>query len=93
MDMLARRSRTALNTVLLTLVALLLAGCGPNLLDRMRAPYWGICGTLIIVLDIVALIDLLGDDRRDFSNKLLWALLIIFFPVGGLLLYYFLGRD
>lgn len=93
MDALAHRTRTALNTALLTLVALLFAGCGPNLLDRMRSPYWGFCGTIIIILDIIALVDLLGDDSRDFGNKVLWTLLILFFPVGGLILYFFFGRD
>lgn len=93
MDTLACRTRAALSTTLLALLTLLFAGCGPNLLDRMRAPYWGVCGTVVIILDVIALIDLLGDEGRDFGNKLIWALLIIFFPVGGLILYYFIGRD
>lgn len=85
--------RTLLPTLFLGLAALVLAGCGgPNLFERIGTPYWGLCGTLIIVLDIVALVDLLGDDTREFGNKLIWTLLIVFFPVGGLILYYFLGR-
>jgi hypothetical protein len=86
-------TRTLLSTLVLGVLALLLAGCGgPNLFERIGTPYWGVCGTLIIVLDIVALIDLLGDERREFSSKLIWTLLIVFFPVGGLILYYFFGR-
>ena len=86
-------TRTLLSTLVLGVLALLLAGCGgPNLFERIGTPYWGVCGTLIIVLDIVALVDLLGDERREFSSKLIWTLLIVFFPVGGLILYYFFGR-
>ncbi len=93
MDTLTRRLRTTLGATLLACLTILFAGCGPNLFERMRSPYWGVCGTLIIILDIIALIDLLGDEMRDFGNKVLWALLIIFFPIGGLILYYFFGRD
>lgn len=94
MNTLSHRSRSLLGVGLLVVASLLLVGCGgPNLLERMSAPYWGLCGTIVIVLDIVALVDLLGDDRRDFGGKLLWTLLIVFFPIGGLILYYLFGRD
>jgi len=94
MDSSRYRSRSLLGAGLLVVASLLLVGCGgPNLFERMSTPYWGVCGTLIIVLDIVALVDLLGDDRREFGGKLLWTLLIVFFPIGGLILYYLFGRD
>lgn len=94
MRTLVHRSRSLLGVTLLIVASLFLAGCGgPNLFERMSAPYWGVCGTVIIVLDIVALVDLLGDDRREFGGKLLWTLLIVFFPIGGLILYYLFGRD
>ena len=94
MRSLAARTRPLLSVTLLVVASLLLAGCGgPNLFERMSTPYWGVCGTIIIVLDIVALVDLLGDDRREFGGKLLWTLLVVFFPVGGLILYYLFGRD
>jgi hypothetical protein len=80
--------------VLLTPLALLLTGCGgPDLIERISSPRWGLCGTVIIVLDVVALIDLLGDEARDTAGKVLWTLLIVFFPVGGVLLYFLFGRD
>ena len=80
--------------VLLAPLSVLLAGCGgPDLIDRLSRPQWGFCGTLIIVLDIVALIDLLGDEARETTSKVIWTLLIVFFPVGGVILYFFLGRD
>jgi hypothetical protein len=83
--------------LLLVLVAplpVLLAGCGgPDLIDRLSQPRWGICGTLVIVLDLVALIDLLGDEARGTTSKVLWTLLIVFFPIGGVILYFLFGRD
>jgi hypothetical protein len=80
--------------VLLTPLALLLTGCGgPDLIDRMSRPRWGFCGTLVIVLDLVALVDLLGDEMRETTSKVIWTLLIVFFPVGGVILYFLLGRD
>ena len=79
---------------LLGLFAALVAGCGgPNLVERMMSPRWGVFGTVIIVLDIVALIDLLGDDGRSTANKALWTLMIVFMPLLGVVLYYFFGRD
>lgn len=78
--------------LLLGTATLLLAGCGPNLFERLQNIWTlGFCGTVIVVLDILALIEL-ANSPRDLSSKALWALLIIFFPVGGLILYYFFGR-
>lgn len=80
--------------VLLAPLMLLLSGCGgPDLIDRITGPRWGFCGTLIIILDILALVDLVGDEGRSTTNKLLWALLIVFFPVGGVILYFLFGRE
>lgn len=74
-------------------MALLLAGCGPNLVDRLGS-FWslGCCGGLIVILDVIALFELAGS-ARSTSNKVLWALLIVFFPVIGCVIYYFFGRS
>lgn len=82
-----RRFAAALPLALLSLVPLLLAGCGPNLVDRITGPIGGVCGLIIVILDIVALVNLWQSSRSD-GNKVLWTLLIVFFPVGGLILYY-----
>ena len=75
-------------------LAVLLTGCGgPTLFDRLGAANWGLWGTVIIVLDLVALVDLLGDGGRETSSIVIWALLIIFFPVGGVILYFIFGRE
>jgi len=76
------------------LLALAVVSCGgPNLVDRMTSPRWGFCGTLVIILDIVALVDLLGDNARTTGNKVLWSLLIVFMPVLGVILYFLFGKD
>mgnify|MGYP006280952367 CR=1 FL=1 len=88
----ARRSSFLL--AVLAPLSLLLTGCGgPDLIDRITQPHWGFCGTLIIILDLVAIFDLLGDEHRETTGKVLWTLLIVFFPVGGVILYFLFGRE
>ena len=58
--------RSRLFLFLLAPLSLLLTGCGgPDLVDRISQPRWGLCGTLIVVLNIVALIDLLGEGNDE----------------------------
>lgn len=79
---------------LLAPVFVLLTGCGgPDLIERITQPQWGFWGTVVVILDIIALFDLLGDEARSTANKVLWALLIVFFPVGGVILYFLFGRE
>jgi len=90
--------RPSLSSRLLVLLigplAVLLSGCGgPDLINRIRNPNWGLCGTIIIALDLAALIDLLSDETRETTGKVIWALLIVFFPIGGVILYFFFGRS
>ncbi len=84
--------RLLLSTLSFVVLALFVSGCGPNLFDRV-ANFWSLscCGGVIVVLDIIALLELAGSTRST-ADKVLWALLIIFFPLGGLILYYFFGR-
>jgi uncharacterized membrane protein len=82
-----------LTIAVLGLMTVLLAGCsGGNLLELLnRWETLGCCGFIIVILDIIAIIEV-GGSRKDTGSKVLWILLIIFFPIGGLLFYYFLGR-
>jgi hypothetical protein len=76
------------------LAALTLTGCGgPSLTDRIFSPRWGICGTIVIVLDVIALFEILSDDTRDVGNKVIWTLFILFIPVLGCIVYFLLGRK
>ena len=85
------RLATAPPLFLLGLVPLVLTGCGPNLIDRVTGPVGGVCGLIIVILDIVALLNLWQSSRSE-GDKILWTLLIVFFPVGGLILYYLLAK-
>jgi len=49
-------------------------------------------GLLILVLDIVAIVNILNKPW-DTGKKIIWAAIIFFFPLGGLLIYYFFGRN
>ena len=54
-------------------------------------PY-GIIGTVILVLDLIAIVSvLLG--VGSVGHKLLWILLILFLPLIGMVLYFLLGRQ
>jgi len=54
--------------------------------------FWWIIGIIILVLDIMAIYEVLVG-WRPALHKFLWILLIIIFPVLGLILYYLLGRS
>lgn len=49
-------------------------------------------GTLLLILDIWALVTIFGKPW-DTGKKIIWAAIVFFFPFGGLLLYYFFGRN
>ena len=53
---------------------------------------FGCCGFIILILDIIALVEVVGSNRTT-GNKVLWALIIIFFPLGGLIIYHLFGRK
>lgn len=49
-------------------------------------------GLIILVLDIFAVVEIFKS-AKDVMTKLLWTLLILFFPLGGLVIYFFFGRG
>lgn len=55
-------------------------------------PGYSVIGLIILVLEIMAIIEIVKSGKSTLE-KLLWILLIIFAPVIGLILYYFLGRG
>ena len=71
---------------------LVLVGCGGNnLIDYARNPFGSICGLIVLIVDVIALVEVWKSARSD-GDKLLWSLLIVFFPVLGLIIYYLFGR-
>jgi hypothetical protein len=47
---------------------------------------------LYIALIVYVIIDLLGS-KRSTEQKLIWALVIILFPVGGAVIYFLVSRG
>ncbi|MBT8400710.1 MAG: PLD nuclease N-terminal domain-containing protein [Rhodothermia bacterium] len=83
----------SLGALLLVLTTAILSGCGgPNLIDRVGG-FWayGICSAIIVILDVIALIEVFGSERQT-GDKVLWTLVIVFFPVGGLIIYWIFGK-
>jgi hypothetical protein len=52
----------------------------------------GLLSIVILVLDIIAIIDVIKSSM-DTGKKVLWIVLIILLPVIGLILYYLVGRK
>ena len=42
---------------------------------------------------IIALIDILKSDFRDTNGKIIWALVVIFLPVIGSILFFLIGKS
>jgi hypothetical protein len=49
-------------------------------------------GLIILVIDIVVVIDILKSNK-DMEKKLLWIIAVIFLPLLGPILYYFIGKK
>lgn len=46
---------------------------------------------LILVIDIIVIIDIVRSNK-DTEKKILWVIAVVFLPVLGPILYYFLGN-
>ncbi|MEL6615569.1 MAG: PLD nuclease N-terminal domain-containing protein [Bacteroidota bacterium] len=82
----------ALPVLFLGLAAVVLTGCGGTAIDVLN---WrgGVCSLLHLIAVVYAFVQI-ANSRADSGSKLLWGLLVFFFPVGGLLIWYFFGpRD
>ncbi len=49
-------------------------------------------GLLILIIDVVVVIDILKGNK-DNEKKILWIIAVVFLPVLGPILYYFIGRK
>ena len=52
----------------------------------------GILGLIVLVLDIIAILDVLKSSM-DTGNKALWIILILILPVIGMVLYFLIGKK
>ena len=50
----------------------------------------GLLGLIILVLDVWAIVKVIGSGASD-GSKVLWVVVILLLPVVGLLLWFFLG--
>lgn len=49
-------------------------------------------GLVILILDILAIMDLLKSNKET-GKKVLWVVLILILPLVGLILYYLVGKK
>lgn len=47
---------------------------------------------IILIIDIIAIVDIVKSGK-DTEKKVLWIIAVVFLPVLGPLLYYFLGKK
>ncbi|MCM8761320.1 MAG: PLD nuclease N-terminal domain-containing protein [Candidatus Omnitrophica bacterium] len=47
---------------------------------------------VVLILDIIAIVDVLKS-AMDTGKKVLWILLVIILPVVGMVLYFLLGKK
>jgi hypothetical protein len=52
----------------------------------------GILGLIVLVLDIIAIVDVLKSSI-DTGKKALWIILILILPVIGMVLYFLIGKK
>ena len=81
-------------TALLVAFGVALSGCGPdNLIEGLGNPFgYGLCGLIIVILDVIALVEIVNSGRST-GDKLLWSLVIVFLPFVGLIAYYMFGKK
>ncbi|KAI9323202.1 hypothetical protein BX666DRAFT_1884281 [Dichotomocladium elegans] len=51
----------------------------------------GIVGFIILIIDLIVIFEVLNSNRT-IQGKLGWSLLIFFFPVVGLIIYFFFSN-
>ena len=52
----------------------------------------GIVALIVLVLDIIAIVDILKSSA-DTGSKALWIILILILPVIGMVLYFLIGKK
>jgi len=55
-------------------------------------PGYSVIGLIILILEIIVIIEILKSGKPTIE-KLLWILLVLMFPLVGIIIYYFFGRG
>ena len=58
----------------------------------VMGPFHAILGLIILILDIVAILSVLGG-TSTLGRKLLWLAIILLFPVFGVIIYFLVGQS
>lgn len=58
----------------------------------MEGFFQWLIGLVIFILQIWAIIDVIGSDK-SVAAKILWSLFILFVPLIGLIVYFLFGRE
>ncbi len=53
---------------------------------------YSIVGLVILILDVLAIVSVVSGSSQP-GRKVLWVLVILFFPVAGVIVYYLVGRT
>jgi hypothetical protein len=53
---------------------------------------YSLLGLVILVLDIIAIVDIVRGTKTT-GMKLLWILIVLLFPLIGMILYFLLGKH
>ncbi|KAI5917371.1 hypothetical protein F4810DRAFT_696817 [Camillea tinctor] len=51
----------------------------------------GIIGLIVLILDIIVFVEVLKSNRPP-TDKLIWCLVVFFFPVIGMVIYFFFSN-
>ncbi|KAI0147079.1 hypothetical protein GGR57DRAFT_477803 [Xylariaceae sp. FL1272] len=51
----------------------------------------GIIGLIVLILDIIVFVEVFKSNR-PVSSKLIWCLVVFFFPIVGMLIYFFFSN-
>lgn len=73
-------------------LVLLLTGCGhgDNAFNLLFSGYGGVCWLIHAILVVVAFVKI-ANSRADTGSKVLWAALVFFFPLFGLIAWWVWG--
>lgn len=52
----------------------------------------GIAALVVLVLDIIAILDIL-QSSAEIGKKALWVILILILPIIGMILYFLIGKK
>ncbi|MFI4915674.1 MAG: PLDc N-terminal domain-containing protein [Phycisphaerales bacterium JB060] len=53
---------------------------------------YGILGLIVLILDIIAIISILGAPK-SIGWKALWIIVVLLLPVIGMIIYFLIGKN